>query len=508
MRDITKIYPNGVVANDDVNFAVERGEIRALVGENGAGKSTLMKILYGLEAPTSGFIYLDGQRVEINSPHKAIALGIGMVHQNFMLVPSFTIAQNVVLGSEPRKGSFMDADEAIRITESLAKEYGLEVDATARIDATPVGMRQRVEILKTLYRGADLLILDEPTAVLTPQETDDLFEAVRRLVNQGKTVIFITHKLVEVKEISDTVTVMRHGKVTGNVATKDVSEVDIARMMVGRDVFLQVEKAPQQRGEAKARVEHLGYISETGRPMLRDVSFNVYEGEILGIAGVEGNGQTELVEVMSGLKPATTGEIYVGDRQVARKNARQVRRAGVGHIPEDRLTNGVALEATIAENLVVDRYYRPPIARYGVMSPRVIRNQSEALMEEFDIRAAGYDSPMDSLSGGNMQKVVLAREFSADPALLIAAQPTRGVDIGASEFIHNQLIAKRDDGKAILLVSADLSEVMNLSDRIAVMYKGKITGVFQNSPDLTEEELGLYMLGIKEQTPEEMAQNM
>lgn len=508
MRDIYKVYPNGVMANEDVSFAVERGEIRALVGENGAGKSTLMKVLYGLEQPTSGQIFLDGKRVEIPSPHRAIDLGIGMVHQNFMLVPSFTIAQNVVLGREPRKGRFIDAEEAIRVTEELATEYGLEVDATARVDATPVGMRQRVEILKTLYRGADLLILDEPTAVLTPQETDDLFEAVRRLVNQGKTVVFITHKLVEVKEISDNVTVMRHGKVTGNVATEDVTEVDIARMMVGRDVFLQIKKAQRARGPACARVENLGYVSETGRPRLRDVSFNVYAGEILGIAGVEGNGQTQLAEVMSGLKEATTGDIFVNDRPVARKTAREIRRAGVGHIPEDRLTNGVALPASIADNLVVDRYYRPPITRSGRMSPRVIREQSQALMAEFDIRAAGYEAPISSLSGGNMQKVVLAREFSSDPALLIAAQPTRGVDIGASEFIHKQLVAKRDDGKAILLISADLSEVMSLSDRIAVMYKGKITGIFENSPDLTEEELGLYMLGIKEQTPEEMAARM
>ncbi len=504
MKNIVKVYPNGVAANKNVDFSVEKGEIHALVGENGAGKSTLMKILYGLEQPTSGQILLNGRPVTIDSPHQAIDLGIGMVHQNFMLVPSFTVAQNVVLGREPLKGRFINATEATAITESLAREYGLAVEARARLEATPVGMRQRVEILKTLYRGADLLILDEPTAVLTPQETDDLFEAVRRLVNQGKTVIFITHKLVEVKEISDRVTVMRHGEVTGQVNTVDVSEADIARMMVGRAVFLQIDKPPQQRGEAVARIRNLGYVSETGRPLLRDVTFNVYAGEILGIAGVEGNGQTELAEVVSGLKAANTGEIEVNGQAIAGKGARQVRRAGVAHIPEDRLTNGVALAASIAENLVVDRYYRPPFTRNGVMFPRLVRQQAEKLIEEFDIRASGCNAPIGSLSGGNMQKVVVAREFSAEPALLLAAQPTRGVDIGASEFVRKQLVEKRNEGLAVLLISADLAEVMSLADRIAVMYKGQIVAIFENGPHLTEEELGLYMLGIKQQAPDEL----
>ncbi|GAB4449757.1 MAG: ABC transporter ATP-binding protein [Anaerolineae bacterium] len=507
MKDIIKVYPNGVIANRDVNFTVQKGEIHALVGENGAGKSTLMKILYGLEHPTGGQIVLNGKPVKIHNPHHAIDLGIGMVHQNFMLVPSFTIAQNVVLGREPKKGRFINTDEAIRITEAIAREYGLEVDPTAKVESTPVGMRQRVEILKTLYRGADLLILDEPTAVLTPQETDDLFEAVRRLVNQGKTVIFITHKLVEVKEISDRVTVMRHGQVTGDVETKDVTEEDIARMMVGRAVFLQIDKPPQQRGEAVAQIKKLGYISETGQPRLRDVTFNVYAGEILGIAGVEGNGQTELAEVLSGLKKATTGEARVDGEAILGHGPRGVRQAGVAHIPEDRLTNGVALEASIAENLVVDRYFKPPFTRGGwMLSPRQLRDQAVGLMEKFDIRASGYDAPIGSLSGGNMQKVIIAREFSSDPALLIAAQPTRGVDIGASEFVRRQLVEQRNNGKAVLLISADLAEVMSLADRIAVMYKGRIAGIFKNSPDLTEDELGLYMLGIKSQSPETIEQ--
>ena len=505
MKDIVKIYSNGVIANKNVNFTVDKGEIHALVGENGAGKSTLMKILYGLEQPTSGEILLNGRAVTIDNPLQAIDLGIGMVHQNFMLVPSFTVAQNVVLGQEPLKGQFIDTEESIRITEELSKEYGLDVEATARIETIPVGMRQRVEILKTLYRGADLLILDEPTAVLTPQETDDLFDAVRRLVNQGKTVIFITHKLIEVKEISDRVTVMRLAEVTGSVNTVDVTEEDIARMMVGREVFLQIDKPIQQRGPIVAEIKNLGFVSETGRPLLRDVDFNVYSGEILGIAGVEGNGQTELAEVLSGLKAPTTGEITINGKPITHSDARQVRRAGVAHIPEDRLTNGVALEASIAENLVVDRYYRPPFTRQGVMYPGKIRDQAEALINEFDIRASGSDAPISSLSGGNMQKVIVAREFSADPALLIAAQPTRGVDIGASEFVRGQLVEKRNEGKAVLLISADLAEVMSLADRIAVMYKGRIAGIFANGPDLTEEELGLYMLGIKTQDPAELA---
>ncbi|MCB0193274.1 MAG: ABC transporter ATP-binding protein [Anaerolineae bacterium] len=503
MRNIIKVYPNGVVANRDVNFSVERGEIHALVGENGAGKSTLMKIVYGLEQPTSGSIIFNGRPVKLQSPHQAIDFGIGMVHQNFMLIPSFTIAQNIVLGHEPVKGRLLDTKAAIRITEQLAQEYGLDVDPTAKVEATPVGMRQRVEILKTLYRGADLLILDEPTAVLTPQETDDLFDAVRRLVAQGKTVIFITHKLIEVKEISDRVTVMRHGEVTGRVQTAEVSEEDIARMMVGRDVLFRIEKPRQQRGEVVVQVKGLSYVSPTGRPLLRDVSFQIHRGEILGIAGVEGNGQTQLAEVLSGLQPPTTGEATIGGQSVLGRGPRHVRQAGVAHIPEDRLTNGVALEADIADNLVVDRYYRSPFARRGAMSLRQVRRHAEQLMQKFDIRAAGAEALMGSLSGGNMQKVIIAREFSADPVLLIAAQPTRGVDIGASEFVRRQLVEERNKGKAVLLISADLAELLTLADRIAVLYKGEIVALFRSRPDLSEEELGLYMLGLKRQLPEQ-----
>ncbi len=504
MRDIVKVYPNGVVANDGVDFSVERGEIHALVGENGAGKTTLMKILYRMEQPSGGEIMLDGKPQHYRSSHDAIAAGIGMVHQNFMLVPSFTVAQNIVLGQEPSRRGFIDANEAVRATEELAKQYGLRVDANAVVDSINVGMRQRVEILKTLFRGAQVLILDEPTAVLTPQETQELFQAVRALVKQGKTVIFITHKLHEVKEISDRVTVMRGGKVMGTLATSEATREGLARMMVGRDVLLTVDKPPHQRGEAVMKVKNLSYVAETGRALLRDVSFNVYAGEVLGVAGVEGNGQTELAEVLSGLRPAAGGTATINGASILNKEPREVRLAGAAHIPEDRLTNGVALKASIDENLIVDRYFGMPFKRGVSIDYKAVKQQGKQLMQEFDIRAPHGEAPVSSLSGGNMQKVILAREFTSHPAVLIAAQPTRGIDVGATEFVRQMLVRKRTEGIAVLLVSADLAEVMSLSDRIIVMYEGQLTGVFPDAASVTEEELGLYMLGLKRQDPKAM----
>ncbi len=504
MRDIVKVYPNGVVANNGVNFSVERGEIHALVGENGAGKTTLMKILYGMEQATEGEVMLDGERRHLRSSHDAIAHGIGMVHQNFMLVPSFTVAQNIVLGQEPTRRGLLNAGQAVQATESLAKQYGLRVDATATVDSINVGMRQRVEILKTLYRGAQVLILDEPTAVLTPQETQELFQAVRALVKQGKTVIFITHKLREVKEISDRVTVMRAGKVMGTIPTSEATREGLARMMVGREVLLVVDKPPQQRGAAVMRVNNLSYVAETGRALLRDVSFNVYKGEILGAAGVEGNGQTELVEVLTGLRTAAGGTATINGASILNKEPREVRLAGAAHIPEDRITNGLALKASIDENLIVDRYFRPPFRHNISIDYKAVAELGRQLIERFDIRVPDGRTPVSSLSGGNMQKVIVAREFSSDPAVLIAAQPTRGIDVGATEFVRQQLVRKRAEGTAVLLVSADLAEVMSLSDRIIVMYEGQITGVFPDAAAVTEEELGLYMLGLKRQTVEDM----
>lgn len=503
-RNIVKVYSNGVRANNGVNLSVLPGEIHALVGENGAGKSTLMKILYGLERPTSGEIYLRGQAVQIANPQVAIRLGIGMVHQNFMLVPSFTIAENIVLNQEPRQGIVVDTRKAIADTQVLAERYGLNVIPDARVDTVPVGMRQRVEILKALYRGADIFILDEPTAVLTPGETDDLFVAIGRLVEQGKTVIFITHKLREVRQISDRVTVMRDAQVIGTVNTADVTERDLSRMMVGRDVLTTVNKPPAKPGKAVLEVRDLTYVNESGKLALNGLSFDVYSGEILGIAGVEGNGQTELVEVLSGLLPATRGSIRVDGREMSGHGPRYAREHGVAHIPEDRLSNGVAGDVSINENLIVDRFYRPPYTRGGLLQPDKVAQNGRDLIRRFGIVAQSGELPARSLSGGNMQKVIVAREFSSKPRLLIAAQPTRGVDVGAIEFIHQQLVDQRTQGLAILLVSAELQEVLKLSDRLLVMYNGRIAGVFTDVAGLSEEELGLYMLGAKQQTPEEL----
>lgn len=504
MKNIVKIYDNGVVANNGVNFTVNKGEIHALVGENGAGKSTLMKILYGIEQPTEGEIIIDGQSVSFKSSLDAIDHKIGMVHQNFMLVPSFTVAANVVLGNEPIKNGFIDKDQVLKVTKELSDQFGLFVQPDAIVDGINVGQRQRVEILKTLYRKAEILILDEPTAVLTPQETQDLFKAIRTLVHQGKTVIFITHKLREVKEISDRVTVMRHGKMIGTVDTKDVTREQMANMMVGREVFLNITKPPMKRGEKRMEIKNLSYISETGRPVLQDVSFNLYAGEILGIAGVEGNGQTELVEVLTGLKRSAGGQAFVKGKSVLDHTPREVRQQGVAHIPEDRLTNGVALKESIEENLIVDRYFSAPYKKGMMLDYRLIENKGKELIKQFGILTPNGKLPVESLSGGNMQKVIVAREFSSNPFVLIASQPTRGIDVGATEFIREELVRLRTAGCAVLLVSADLSEVMSLSDRIVTLYEGKITGVFPDAAKVGEDELGLYMLGIKHQTNEEM----
>ncbi len=502
--NIDKVYSNGVVANNGVNFSVKKGEIHALVGENGAGKSTLMKILYGIEKPTEGEIWVNGEQKQFNSSIDAIAATIGMVHQNFMLVPSFTVAENVVLGDEPRKNGLIDRDAVIKITKDLSDKFGLFVQPDAIVDSINVGMRQRVEILKTLYREAEILILDEPTAVLTPQETDDLFNAIRILVDQGKTVIFITHKLREVKEISDRVTVMRHSKVIGTMDTKEVTREQMANMMVGREVFLDIKKPKIKRGEKRMSVKNLSYISEIGRQMLRDVNFNLYAGEILGIAGVEGNGQTELVEVLTGLKPAAGGTVLVGDCNILENTPREIRMRKISHIPEDRLSNGVAVRSTIEENLIVDRYFQKPYRNGLFIKSKVVKDECKKLIEKFSILTPNGKLPVSSLSGGNMQKVVVAREFSSEPEVLIASQPTRGIDVGSTEFIREQLVEIRSKGTAILLVSADLNEVMSVSDRIVALYEGEITGVFPDASKVSEKELGLYMLGVKHQTNEEM----
>jgi simple sugar transport system ATP-binding protein len=508
MNDISKIYDNGVVANDHVNFTVNKGEIHALVGENGAGKSTLMKILFGIEKPTEGQIIIDGQEMNFNSSHDAIAAKIGMVHQNFMLIPSFTVAQNVVLGNEPMKNGLIDKNEVLKVTKELSEQFGLFVFPDAIVDSINVGMKQRVEILKMLYRRAEILIMDEPTAVLTPQETQDLFKAIRTLVKDGKTVIFITHKLREVKEISDRVTVMRLGKVIGTVDTKDVTKEQIANMMVGREVFLDIKKPKITRGEKRLSVKDLTYVDETGRPVLRGVNFNLYAGEVLGIAGVEGNGQTELVEIMTGLRPAAGGEIVVKDKDISNQSPRTIRMMKIAHIPEDRLTNGVAVNSSIEENLIVDRYFKKPIKKGISLDYKTVDKMTDGLIDRFSIKTPNGKLPVSSLSGGNMQKVVVARELSSEPYVLVASQPTRGIDVGATEFIREQLVVNRTEGTAVLLVSADLGEVMSLSDRIITLFEGEVTGVFPDASKVSEEELGNYMLGVKSQTYEEMEEHL
>jgi simple sugar transport system ATP-binding protein len=494
MRHITKRFPQ-VVANDDVNFRVHSGEIHALVGENGAGKSTLMKILYGLYQKDSGQILIRGKEMDISSPSVAISQGIGMVHQHFMLIPPLTVAENIVLGMEPRKGRiFNDRKSAIKKVSRLSQRYGLEVDPKAKVQDLSVGLEQRVEIIKVLYRGAEILILDEPTAVLTPQEVEELFHIVKSLKEEGKTIIFITHKLKEVMEISDWVTVMRDGKVVGVVETKKTTKEELASMMVGREVLLRVKKRPPRIGEVVLEVKDLEAMNDRGLPALKGVSFKIKSGEILGIAGVEGNGQTELVEVLTGLRRLIRGKITLWDRDITNVSSRKILESKIAHIPEDRQKRGLVLDYSIENNLILGKHYRPPMARGGRLNFKKIREFALELIKKFDIRPASKEIPVSSLSGGNQQKVIVARELSRHPQLLIAAQPTRGVDIGAIEFIHKKILEERDRGKAVLLVSAELSEVMSLSDRILVMYEGRIVGEV-DPKKTTESALGLMMAG-------------
>lgn len=499
MKGITKVYPNGVLANDKVDFEVQKGEIHALVGENGAGKTTLMKVLFGLETPDTGEVYYKGKLLQVNSPLQAISNGIGMVHQHFMLAPSLTVAENLVLGAEPRKGLAFDWNTAIKTVEELSKRYNLHVDPKARVRDVPIGMRQKAEILKALLRGAELLVLDEPTAVLTPQETEELFGALGELKKQGHTMIFISHKLNEVRQISDRVTVMRGGRLVGVRNTVDVTETDISRLMVGRDVILKINKTPAKPGKKILEVQNLGYFTPEGKPILRDVSFNVRAGEILGIAGVEGNGQSELVEILTGLRRAHTGLISVDGIRMPSASPGRMRKHGVAHIPEDRMLHGVAVDATIEENLVADRIQTPDYTGKLFLRSKAIAKNALDLVGMFNVVTRSPKTPVKMLSGGNIQKVVVAREFSSNPSLVVANQPTRGVDVGAIEFIHKKLLEICRSGVAVLLISADLNEVMSVSDRLLVIYGGQIVAAFPDASVVSEEELGLHMLGIKTQ---------
>ncbi|MCB9011533.1 MAG: ABC transporter ATP-binding protein [Actinobacteria bacterium] len=492
LTGITKRYP-GVVASDNVRFDLRRGEVHALLGENGAGKSTLMNVLYGLTQPDEGEIRVRGQLVDIHSPNDAIALGIGMVHQHFMLIPVMTVAENIVLSVEPTAGMLYDRATASARVRAISERFGLAVDPDARVEDITVGMQQRVEILKALYRGADILILDEPTAVLTPHEAQELVEILRRLTAQGTSVIFITHKLNEVLDIADRVTVLRRGKYIATEPAEGNTEQSLAEFMVGREVGLVAEKAPITPGDPMLEVTDLVVQDDRDLVVVEGVSFTVRAGEIVAIAGVDGNGQAELIDAITGLRKPTSGSIRVKGREIAGGTPKGALRAGVGHIPTDRHKRGLILDFSLAENFGVHDFDAPPVSRFGWLSPSVLTNAAGPLIKEFDVRGGGPLTKASSLSGGNQQKVIIAREISRDPDVLVASQPTRGLDVGAIEYVHQRLIEERDEHRAILLVSLELDEVLSLADRILVIFEGRIVG--EHTPDITKEALGLEMLG-------------
>ena len=503
-ENILKVYPNGVVANKNVNLEVYEGEIHALIGENGAGKSTLMKILFGMETPEGGKLYLNGEEVKIDSSKKAISLGIGMVHQHFMLVDSLTIAENIVLGAEPEKyGFLMNRREMLRISEECAQKYNFKIDVNAKVSDVSVGIKQETEILKALVRGAKILILDEPTAVLTPQETKLLFEELTSLKKQGHTIIFISHKLNEIMEICDRVTIMRHGTTIETTNVEDTSPQDISNKMVGREIVLHIDKKPARVGEVKLEAADLTYVSSIGKKMLDQVSLKLRAGEILSVAGVEGNGQAELAEVLSGMAKPVQGSICIGGKKIEHYKPSEFRQEGVAYIPQDRMSVGCAADMSIEENIFADRI--ETYTKNGfVLDLKRMEQTARERVESFNILCTSADQSVSMLSGGNMQKVVAARELGQEVKIVIAEQPTRGIDAGASELIRSKLVALRDAGAAVLLISADLNEILELSDSCIVMYNGKINAYFKDTTDLTEEELGYYMLGVKKQSEEEV----
>jgi len=493
MRGITKEFP-GILANDHVDFELLRGEVHALLGENGAGKSTLMNILYGLYRADAGEVVLRGAPAVFGSAKDAIAAGIGMVHQHFMLIPVMTVAENIVLGHEPtREGIVLDEAGAEERVRDLSRRFGLAVDPSALVSQISVGQQQRVEILKALYRGADVLILDEPTAVLTPQEATELFGIIRSLQADGKSIIFITHKLNEVLEIADRITVLRRGKKIETVPREGATQESLARAMVGREVLLRVEKPPAQPGETLLEVEDLHVVDDRGIEKVRGISFSVRAGEIVGIAGVDGNGQTELIDAITGLRRIQRGSVRVAGRELRHATPREMLDAGVGHIPEDRQRRGLVLEFSIAENIALHDYAKPPSARWGWLFPGRLVERAQTLIRQFDVRGGGPLTRAGGLSGGNQQKVVVAREIARDPRVLVAAQPTRGLDVGAIEYLHRRLVEERSEGRAILLISLELDEILSLSDRILVLYEGRIVG--EHEGEVSEEQIGLEMLG-------------
>ena len=493
LRGITKRFP-GVLANDHIDFDLYRGEVHALLGENGAGKSTLMNVLYGLYHPDEGEIRINGEPVKINSPREAIDHGIGMVHQHFMLIPVMTVAENVVLASEPRRaGIFLDYDAAVKRVRDLAAAFKFAINPDARVENITVGQQQRVEILKALYRGADILILDEPTAVLTPQEADELFGILKTLQREGMSIIFISHKLREVLEIADRVTVLRRGKKIDTVPHEGATQDGLARLMVGREVLLRVEKTPAQPAEPLLMVENLSVLDDRDLEAVRGVSLEVRAGEIVGLAGVDGNGQSELIDALTGLRKVNGGRVSIAGKDVTTETAHEHYDAGLGHIPEDRHVRGLVLDFTLAENLTLHDYEKEPFAKLGWLRPGRMIAFARKLIHEFDVRGGGPRTRAAALSGGNQQKVVVAREVARDPRALIAAQPTRGLDVGAIEFVHRRLVEERDEGRAVLLISLELDEILSLSDRILVIYEGRI--VAEYGPDVSEQELGVAMTG-------------
>lgn len=498
MRDITKSFP-GILANDRITLELRKGEVHALLGENGAGKSTLMSILFGLYQPESGSIRIRGKTVKIDNPNVANDLGIGMVHQHFKLVHNFTVTENIILGLEPKKGVVLDLASAARRVGELSRQYGLNVDPLERIENISVGMQQRVEILKMLYRNAEVLIFDEPTAVLTPQEIQELMKIMRNLIAEGKSIILITHKLKEIKAIADRCTVIRRGKVIGTVEVKDTDEGKMAEMMVGRQVSFKVEKANQAPGPVLLSIQNLTVNNSRKVPAVKNLSLELRAGEILGIAGVEGNGQTELVEAITGLRKAESGSVFLGDQNLLALTIRGRSAQGLAHIPEDRQKRGLVLDYTLEENLVLETHHQPPFARHGFLVPAAIRAHGEKIIQDFDVRSAeGPTTVARTMSGGNQQKAIIGREISLDPRVLIAVQPTRGLDVGSIEYIHKRLVQQRDQGKAVLLVSLELDEILDLSDRIAVVAHGEIIGVV-NARDTNENEVGLMMTGVKKE---------
>lgn len=498
MNNIRKEFP-GIVANDNITLQVKQGEIHALLGENGAGKSTLMNVLFGLYQPEKGEIKVKGQPVKITDPNVANRLGIGMVHQHFMLVHNFTVTENIILGSEPTKGGKINIKDAAAKVEELSKRYGLAVDPYAKIEDISVGMQQRVEILKTLYRGAEILIFDEPTAVLTPQEIKELIQIMGRLVAEGKSIILITHKLKEIMEVCDRCTVIRKGKGIGTVNISETNPDDLAALMVGREVHFKVDKKEAAPKDVVLQIDDLTVLDARNIAAVNGLSLEVKAGEILGIAGVDGNGQTELIEGITGLRKIKSGTVKVSGKDITHLSTRKITESGIGHIPQDRHKHGLVLDYSIGENMVLQTYYQKPFSNSGVLNFNKIFEKAKSLIAEYDVRTPSEYTPARALSGGNQQKAIIAREVDRSPNLLIAAQPTRGLDVGAIEFIHSKLIEERDKGRAVLLVSFELDEVMNLSDRIAVIYEGKIVDVV-NPKDTTEQELGLLMAGGKRES--------